>query len=197
MNINLNPITKNEIKHLPYLYPLKEYDGKEWMAAVTLTYKYVPRDRSFSNHFLRLMYEIGVVNACEHRRLNWIMRVEGGHSNASGSTVHAGEEQSHIHALIGRSRVENGFYAPFLFCDLASFIADTWEHGITYVEPYYEEKQWLEYTLKCPFGPDSPEYEDTVYMSPSLWRYVKDKKTSDDMPNPPDIYLNEAYEDTA
>jgi hypothetical protein len=143
------------------------------------------------------MYEIGVVNACEHRRLNWIMRVEGGHSNASGSTVHAGEEKSHIHALIGRSRVENGIYAPFSFSDLKVFIADMWAHGITYVQPFNEKEQWLEYTLKCPFGPDSPEYEDTVYMSPSLWRFVKDKKALGDMLRPPNIYMSEGNKKTA
>ena len=63
--------------------------------------------------------------------------------------------------------------------EACKFLENHWSHGRSEVAPYDATKDGLGYILKCPFGPNSDEWNDKVEISTSLMTVLKNKKTAE------------------
>jgi hypothetical protein len=169
------PTGDDLLKHLPHYSALKEYDASNWVSFGTLTHKYPAPPAVQLARFKTLMDTIGSLNHSFGRRLHWVVRVEG-KNEGDAANLQDDEKRAHLHFLLARHKVVDGHKHQLTPAGACYFLEKVWEYGRAEVEPYDLAKDGLGYILKCPFGPKSPEWEDTVEISSSLQTYLTEKK---------------------
>jgi hypothetical protein len=167
--------TGDPFEHLPHYSALMEYDISNWVCFGTLTHKYPASPAVQIARFKTLMDTIGSLNHSFGRRLHWVVRVEG-KNEGDAANLQDEEKRAHLHFLLARHKVVDGHKHQLTPAGTCHFMEKVWEYGRAEVEPYDPAKDGLGYILKCPSGPKSKEWEDTVEMSPSLLTYLTKKK---------------------
>jgi len=174
MNLSKSNLTDEAFELLPHYSALKDYDPSNWVCFGTLTHRHETSATVQLSRFKTLMDTIGSLNHSFGKRLHWVVRVEGGHENK-------GEEmkRTHLHFLLARHKVTDGHKHQFTPVEACNFLERIWEYGRVEVTPYDPSKDGLKYILKCPHGPQSKEWGDTVELSPSLNTLLTEEKLMD------------------
>ena len=158
--------------HLPIAVHLDRYDRANWLLFGGLTTATPRTPATLLEQFQELMESLGMENGCKAERLHWFVRVE----------INKGDDQHHLHFLLGRTKVADGFRRRFTAAEAAVYVTEKWNLGVKKVTPYEKEKDGVEYVTKLQ---GRSTRDDLFLVSKALLKAIRPTETPAQPPVPP------------